>query len=193
MSTAAVPQNMTALAKANTIRIGRSALRLQVAAGEVRAVDVLADPPACTHTLTVAGLLGWQHRWGDDRTRRVLVRAGVRETQTLAALTDRQRARVARAMGDLEAAASILGREREAAEKACRCEYDEGPCVRTREHDGPCVVATFLGTELVYRTADTGRVVHRTDATVSRTKSNLNANRLPGLPQIRAWFAAVEL
>src|SRR4051812_46340647 len=91
-----VPQYMTALERANTIRLSRALLRRDVASGRREATDVVLDPPDEAATANVAELLMWQRGWGRARTLRFL--AGLRhdgvfvsEQRLLRDLTQRER------------------------------------------------------------------------------------------------------
>lgn len=84
-------QRHAALARANTIRLARAALKREIQAGEQRVVDVLADCPPEAQSMSLAELIGAQHRWGEARTLRVLRRAELSETKPVGHLTPRQR------------------------------------------------------------------------------------------------------
>ena len=86
-----MPQHMDALALANEVRLKRSALKGEVARGEVSVVDVIAEPPECARSMGILELLMAQHRWGRTRSLRVLRRVQMLETKALGAMTDRQR------------------------------------------------------------------------------------------------------
>lgn len=88
-------QRRAALAQANAVRTARAALRRAVHDGDVRAADVVADPPPEARSMSVGELLAAQHRWGAARASRLLRRVPVPETKVLAALTPRQRAALA--------------------------------------------------------------------------------------------------
>jgi hypothetical protein len=86
----AVPQHMQALERANRIRLGRSALKRDVAAGRVAVVDVIADCPECARSMTVFDLLAAQRRWGDVKARTTLKVLGVSEAYQVGSLSPRQ-------------------------------------------------------------------------------------------------------
>jgi hypothetical protein len=85
------PQYLVALQEANRVRIGRAALRREIADGVQSARDVIKDPPDVAVTMSVLDVLMAQHRWGRHRALRTLVVAQVREGRTVGALTPRQR------------------------------------------------------------------------------------------------------
>lgn len=84
-------QHMRALALANSTRLDRSALKLQVAAGEITVTAVLQARPDAAESMTIADLLMSQHRWGRTRMRRFLAAVQILETKTVENMTDRQR------------------------------------------------------------------------------------------------------
>lgn len=84
-------QHMDALDYANRTRLGRATLKRKVKAGKISIREVLMENDDCLRNLTVYDFLMWQDRWGHARTKRLLVRAGLSETVTVGALTDRQR------------------------------------------------------------------------------------------------------
>jgi hypothetical protein len=65
-------QRTRALAGANKARLGRSAVKAQILAGETTVADVLRKPPACVASMTIFDLLMSQERWGKSRTARLL-------------------------------------------------------------------------------------------------------------------------
>lgn len=60
----AEPQHKTALAKANTTRLHRAALRRAVHTNQIPATTALTDP-ACA-TAYAAEILGWQKGWSQE-------------------------------------------------------------------------------------------------------------------------------
>jgi hypothetical protein len=91
-----VPQYMTALKRANTIRLSRALLRRDVASGRREAADVVLDPPDEAATATVLELLMWQRDWGRARALRFLASLRddgvfVSEQRRLRDLTQRER------------------------------------------------------------------------------------------------------
>lgn len=91
-------QHMRALAQATATRLALSALKRQVASGEVTAVSVLRDVPEHVGSMPIWELIGAQHRWGKQRTRRFLLRENVSHGRTLRGLTQRQRLALADAL-----------------------------------------------------------------------------------------------
>lgn len=96
---------MTALARANQVRLQRAYLKRQVRAGERTAAEVLSAPPEEAQTMIVTELLMAQVRWGRTRTRRVLLHAAVPEHKRVGELTARQRDAIAAALENRPAAA----------------------------------------------------------------------------------------
>lgn len=86
-----VGQRMTALNRANEIRLARAALKRRIARGEVSAASVILECPECASSWPIADLLCSQRRWGSTRTRKFLSRSHVLESKPLGTLTDRQR------------------------------------------------------------------------------------------------------
>lgn len=84
-------QRHAALARANTIRRARAALKRDIQSGQRRVTDVIAHCPPEAHSMPVFELLGAQHRWGEARSLRVLRRVELSETKPLGHLTPRQR------------------------------------------------------------------------------------------------------
>lgn len=93
----APPQHMTALGRAQEIRLARLAERRRVHAlppGEgMRAVaGLVAEPPEHMRSATVYAVMGWPRRAYDSTVRALLRRAMVSERATLGGITYRQRA-----------------------------------------------------------------------------------------------------
>lgn len=82
------PQHMTALQRANTIRLRRAELRRQLRAGQTTIADAISDE-SC-QTAPIGALLAYQSRWGTVRADRAL-RGICSPARTVAALTPRQR------------------------------------------------------------------------------------------------------
>jgi hypothetical protein len=85
------PQHLTALARANRVRLARAALKRRIAAGEETAAQILLDCPWEVESMAVADLLACQRRWGETRCRRFLATSRISETRTVGTLTERQR------------------------------------------------------------------------------------------------------
>lgn len=97
MSAVAVPQHMTALARANESRIARCAARKAIRAGTLTVADALALP--CIATLPVGELLAAQRRWGSVRATDACAEVPVSVTRAVRDLTDRQRQRLVEVIG----------------------------------------------------------------------------------------------
>ncbi len=85
------PQHMKALQRANEVRLARCDLKRLVAAGELSAAEVILTCPWEAASMTIAELLTSQRRWGTFRTAEFLAAIGMRETKTVASMTERQR------------------------------------------------------------------------------------------------------
>lgn len=85
-------QRLQALRKANEIRVGRSQLKKDLAAGRVQIADVLARPPVCAETERVSVLLLAVPKHGSSRVFRLLAKTGISDSKRLAGLSERQRA-----------------------------------------------------------------------------------------------------
>lgn len=110
-----LPQHLSALHRANEVRLFRAALKRQIKAHEAAARDVLLDVPEQAEGMTILDLLMAQERWGRSRCLRLLATAvalpdgrtvPIRETKTLGAMTQRQREVVAAALPSREAVAA---------------------------------------------------------------------------------------
>ncbi len=93
------PQRLSALARANRVRLARAALKRQVADGSLPVVWVLRDVPAEAQGMTLGELLIAQHRWGQARCRRLLAALALGEHKPVGRLTDRQRQALVRRLG----------------------------------------------------------------------------------------------
>jgi hypothetical protein len=98
------PQHMQALARANEVRLARAALKRQVAAGTMEARDIVLEVPWEAESMSVSELLSAQRRWGRQRSRKLIVAAGLTETKRLGTMTERQRGILARALDEKAAA-----------------------------------------------------------------------------------------
>jgi hypothetical protein len=92
---AAEPQHLVALARANRVRLARAALKRNIASGEAQVAQVLLDNTWEAESMTVADLLSCQRRWGVTRCRRFLAKSRISETRTVGTLTERQRVELA--------------------------------------------------------------------------------------------------
>ena len=89
------PQHLTALARANEVRLARAELKRRVACGETTVAQVVLECPWEAETMTVADLLMSQNRWGHTRCRKFLQGVPMSEGKTIGSMTDRQRHAVA--------------------------------------------------------------------------------------------------
>ena len=89
------PQHLVALARANSVRLARAALKRRIAEGETTVANVLTDIPEEVESMAIADLLACQRRWGVTRCRRFLAVSRVSETRLVGTLTERQRAELA--------------------------------------------------------------------------------------------------
>jgi hypothetical protein len=94
------PQYLSALARANKVRLARAELKRRVAEGTLSAAEVVLDNPWEAASMTLAELLCAQRRWGSTRCRRFLAGIPMSETKTVGSMTDRQRKAVARSLAD---------------------------------------------------------------------------------------------
>ena len=85
------PQHLTALQKANQIRLARAEVKRQVSAGEVSAAEVILACPEEVKSMAVMDLLMAQHRWGRQRCRKLLGQAQLAESKRIGRMTVRQR------------------------------------------------------------------------------------------------------
>lgn len=89
MTTTAVPQHLSALARANEVRFARARVKRALKAGRITLAQAL-DRDA-VQSMRVMDLLACQHRWGPARARRALRVAGVSQSFTVGKITARQR------------------------------------------------------------------------------------------------------
>jgi hypothetical protein len=89
-----MPQHLDALAQANRVRLGRSALKQQIRDGEITVQQVLAAPPPEALTMTLSALLMAQHRWSTIRARRLCKALMIGELRPVGTLTPRERGRI---------------------------------------------------------------------------------------------------
>jgi hypothetical protein len=96
MTTPVPPQNMTALALANTVRRARVELKRRIGRGEITVAEVVAPRPVPRELLAmpVIELLRAQPGWGLKRSQRLMWRLAIGEARRLGELTDRQRAKL---------------------------------------------------------------------------------------------------
>jgi hypothetical protein len=87
----AAPQYLSALQRANEVRVARAALKRRVAFGETDVAEVILHCPWEADSMAVAELLMSQHRWGVCRCRETLARLPMSEGKSVGSMTDRQR------------------------------------------------------------------------------------------------------
>jgi hypothetical protein len=85
-------QWLPALSRANEIRRRRARLKQELAAGTLRIVDVLADPPVYAETAKVRQLLVQLPHVGPVKANRLLLHCRIADGKTVAGLSARQRA-----------------------------------------------------------------------------------------------------
>lgn len=88
MSQQEYEQRMSALERANFVRVNRSAVRRGLRSGDLTITDALKNPYVIT--MRVADVLEWVPRFGSHRARRALQAAGVSEYAYVGRITDRQ-------------------------------------------------------------------------------------------------------
>lgn len=88
----AVPQHVSALAKANELRLARAQVKRDLCAGRRTIADVLDEPSV--QTMRVAALLAAQNRWGAKRARETVRQVPCSEFLAVRDLTPRQRERL---------------------------------------------------------------------------------------------------
>jgi hypothetical protein len=91
VSARSADQRLEALRKANEIRVHRSQLKKDIAAGRVQIVDILARPPGFAETERVSVLLLAVPKYGSARVSRLLAKCRISDSKRLAGLTERQR------------------------------------------------------------------------------------------------------
>jgi hypothetical protein len=84
-------QRLSALERANEVRIARAELRRGIASGDISVPQVLLACPSHAATMSITDLLTSQRWWGRTRSRRLLVSVGIPETKPVGRLTERQR------------------------------------------------------------------------------------------------------
>lgn len=107
-TTAAAPQHLHALARANEIRLARASTKRAIASGELRVADVLLECPAEIERMEIGELISCQRRWGGQRTRRLLSTVPVVETKLVGKLTERQRHAIATALEGLQSDLKVV-------------------------------------------------------------------------------------
>lgn len=102
MATETIPQHMRAIQRANGVRMDRAGLKRRIKAREVKAADVLRDPPAYVGNMPVSELLMAVPRVKDSRARKILGAAEyldppvyIGELRAIGSLTERERTALA--------------------------------------------------------------------------------------------------
>ena len=80
---------------ANRVRLARAEMKRRIAAGELRAAEVVLTCPWQAQSMSISDLLMSQKRWGRTRCRRLLVSLAVPENKQVGTLTERQRSALA--------------------------------------------------------------------------------------------------
>lgn len=95
-------QHLTALEKANRIRLGRAEVKRRLHAGDVSFKDLILDPPEVIMTMTVYELLISQRQWARTRALRIINKPELRisETTTIRKLTHRQQKALVELVGE---------------------------------------------------------------------------------------------
>jgi hypothetical protein len=90
--TRSLDQRLSALQRANEVRVGRSRLKKQLAAGTCRIEDLLTETPELALSARIYDLLLAVPKLGRVRVSKLLRHCRISEAKTLAGLTERQRA-----------------------------------------------------------------------------------------------------
>jgi hypothetical protein len=99
ITSAAGPQHLRALARANEVRLARAEIKRRIADGETTPAEVVLRPPWEVGTMPVSELLMSQRFWGLTRCRRLLRTIPLVENKSIGTMTDRQRHALAAALG----------------------------------------------------------------------------------------------
>jgi len=91
-------QRLSALQRANEIRLGRSQLKKELAAGRRRIEDLLSEPPELAQSAKIYDLLLAVPKLGQVRVSKLLRHCRISEAKTLGGLSDRQRAELIAAL-----------------------------------------------------------------------------------------------
>jgi hypothetical protein len=106
--TAAAPQHLHALARANEIRLARASTKRAIASGELTVAEVLLSCPAEVERMEIGELVSCQRRWGGQRTRRLLSTVPCVETKLVGSLTERQRHAIADSLTSLQSGLAVV-------------------------------------------------------------------------------------
>lgn len=85
-------QRLAALAKGNAVRVARAQLKRDLKAGRKDPRTILLNPPSYAETMKVYDLIRACPKRGRVMTNKILQRARVSPSKTIAGLSDRQRA-----------------------------------------------------------------------------------------------------
>src|SRR5687768_4839926 len=113
-------QHLRPLQYANRVRLARAEMKRRIAAGELRAADIVLSCPWQAHSMSISDLLMSQKRWGRTRCRRLLVSLGVPENKQVGTLTERQRLALAEVLAAKNAPAGMDEGQEEAGAVAAR-------------------------------------------------------------------------
>jgi hypothetical protein len=100
------PQHLTALARANQVRLARAELKRGIGHGRLAASDVFLTCPWEAESMSVSDVLMSQRRWGSHRCRKFLMGLRISETKPVGTLTERQRREIAERLVGNELAAA---------------------------------------------------------------------------------------
>lgn len=92
-------QRMDALAKANRIRSERKRIKAQIASGELRVADILANPPEDLATFKLFELLKAMPKFGPIKARHVMMQFRISQNKTVGGLSPRQRQELTKHFG----------------------------------------------------------------------------------------------
>jgi hypothetical protein len=90
-ASAAAPQHLMALRRANEVRLARAELKRRICSQELSAAQVVLECPWEADSMEISDILMSQRRWGRARCRRLLLSLGMPENKQLGTLTQRQR------------------------------------------------------------------------------------------------------
>jgi hypothetical protein len=91
-------QRARALRRANRVRMTRSRVKAQIAAGELTPAEVILNASWEVERMPIAEVLGSQRQWGAVRCRGFLAPLRLTETKTIGSMTKRQRLATAAAL-----------------------------------------------------------------------------------------------
>ena len=97
-------------------------MKRRIAAGELRAAEVVLSCPWQAQSMSISDLLMSQKRWGRTRCRRLLVSLAVPENKQVGTLTERQRSALAAV---LDAGAPLRGEGPPAGRPRASCQPPE--------------------------------------------------------------------